>query len=157
MLAHPVFADYMQAYGKGGQRALTEFGALRNLARLYWYTVEFGLIATPAGLRIYGSGILSSAGESVYCLEDPHPNRLHFDLRRVMRTRYRIDRYQETYFVIDDFAELFEATRPDFAPIYREIATLPEIAPDAVLPGERRHGGFGGGKKEGPRVSTARV
>ncbi len=151
MLMNPVFADYMQAYGEGGLKAL-RLGHLQELARLYWYTVEFGLIATPEGLRIYGSGILSSAGESVYCLEDPHPHRLHFDLRRVMRTRYHIDRYQQTYFVIDDFAELFAATRPDFASIYREVAALPEIAADAVLPSERPWR-----KKEGPRVSTARV
>ncbi len=151
MLMNPVFADYMQAYGEGGLKAL-RLGHLQELARLYWYTVEFGLIATPEGLRIYGSGILSSAGESVSCLEDPHPHRLRFDLRRVMRTRYHIDRYQQTYFVIDDFAELFAATRPDFAPIYREIAALPEIAPDGVLPGEHSWG-----KKEGPCVSTARV
>jgi len=151
MLMNRVFADYMQAYGEGGLKAL-RLGHLTELARLYWYTVEFGLIATPEGLRIYGSGILSSAGESVYCLEDSHPHRLRFDLRRVMRTRYHIDRYQQTYFVIDDFAELFAATRPDFAPIYREIAALPEIAADAVLPGERSWR-----KKEGPCVSTARV
>ena len=136
MLMNPVFADYMQAYGEGGLKAL-RLGHLQHLARLYWYTVEFGLIATAEGLRIYGSGILSSAGESVYCLDDPVPHRLHFDLRRVMRTQYHIDRYQQTYFVINDFAELFAATRPDFAPIYREIAVLPEIAADARLPGER--------------------
>jgi phenylalanine-4-hydroxylase len=152
MLMNPVFADYMQAYGQGGLKAL-RLGHLKELARLYWYTVEFGLIGTPEGLRIYGSGILSSAGESLYCLDDPHPHRLRFDLRRVMRTRYQIDRYQETYFVINDFAELFAATRPDFAPIYREIAVLPGIAADAVLPGERDIGL----KKEGPRVSAARV
>ncbi len=151
MLMNRVFADYMQAYGEGGLKAL-RLGHLTELARLYWYTVEFGLIATPEGLRIYGSGILSSAGESVYCLEDSHPHRLRFDLRRVMRTRYHIDRYQQTYFVIDDFAELFAATRPDFAPIYREIAALPEIVADAVLPGEESWR-----KKEGPCVSTARV
>lgn len=153
MLMNPVFADYMQAYGEGGLKAL-RLGHLRELARLYWYTVEFGLIATPEGLRIYGSGILSSAGESVYCLKDPRPNRLRFDLRRVMRTQYHIDRYQESYFVINEFAELFAATRPDFAPIYREIAVLPEIAADGVLPGERsgEHNDAGGriGKKEGP-------
>jgi phenylalanine-4-hydroxylase len=171
MLMNPVFADYMQAYGEGGLKAL-RLGHLEHLARLYWYTVEFGLIATPEGLRIYGSGILSSAGESVYSLEDPVPNRLHFDLRRVMRTQYHIDRYQETYFVINDFAELFAATRPDFAPIYREIAVLPEIAADAVLPGEQAHDEARrlahkkrgsrvstalAHKKRGPRVSTARV
>ena len=127
------------------------------MARLYWYTVEFGLIATAAGLRIYGSGILSSAGESVYCLDDPRPNRLHFDLRRVMRTQYHIDRYQETYFVIHDFEQLFAATRPDFAPVYREIAALPDIAPGAVLPGERDVLTAPPDKKEGPHLSAARV
>ena len=161
LLMNPVFADYMQAYGEGGLKAL-RLGHLRQLARLYWYTVEFGLIATPEGLRIYGSGILSSAGESVYCLDDPRPHRVHFDIRRIMRTQYRIDRYQEIYFVIDDFDELFAATRPDFAPIYREISRLPEIPADRVLPGEREYGtsaqsGLGAGKKEGPHNSAARV
>ncbi|HYU12401.1 MAG TPA: hypothetical protein VEK82_07490, partial [Stellaceae bacterium] len=156
MLMNPVFADYMQAYGEGGLKAL-RLGHLPRLARLYWYTVEFGLIATPEGLRIYGSGILSSAGESVYCLDDPHPHRLRFDLRRVMRTRYHIDRYQETYFVIDDFAQLFAATRPDFAPIYREIAVLPEIAAEAILPDDREYAAFQPRKKEGRCVSTARL
>src|SRR5438270_10775318 len=156
MLMNPVFADYMQAYGEGGLKAL-RLGHLPRLARLYWYTVEFGLIATPEGLRIYGSGILSSAGESVYCLEDPHPHRLGFDLRRVMRTQYHIDRYQEAYFVIDDFQQLFAATHADFAPIYREIAVLPEIAAEAILPEDCAYAGFVSGKKEGPRVSTARV
>jgi phenylalanine-4-hydroxylase len=138
LLMTPVFADYMQAYGKAGLKAL-RLGYLRQLARLYWYTVEFGLIATQEGLRIYGSGILSSAGESVHCLEDPRPRRVRFDLRRIMRTQYRIDRYQETYFVIDGFEQLFDATRPDFAPIYPEIARLPEIPADRILPGERVH------------------
>jgi phenylalanine-4-hydroxylase len=156
MLMNPVFADYMQAYGEGGLKAL-RLGHLDHLARLYWYTVEFGLIATSEGLRIYGSGILSSAGESVYCLEDPRPHRLWFDLRRVMRTEYHIDRYQETYFVIDDYAQLFAATRPDFAPIYREIAVLPDIPAGAVLPEDSEFKDFRSGKKEGPRVSTARV
>ncbi|MBV8492297.1 MAG: phenylalanine 4-monooxygenase [Alphaproteobacteria bacterium] len=156
MLMNPVFGDYMQAYGEGGLKAL-HLGHLGHLARLYWYTVEFGLIATPEGLRIYGSGILSSAGESVYCLEDPRPHRLRFDLRRVMRTEYHIDRYQETYFVIDDFAQLFAATRPDFAPIYREIAALRDVPAAAILSEDREFKGFRGRKKEGPRVSTARV
>jgi phenylalanine-4-hydroxylase len=135
LLMNPIFADYMQAYGQGGLKA-QELGHLQRLARLYWYTVEFGLIATARGLRIYGSGILSSAGESVYCLNDPHPHRLGFDLRRVMRTRYRIDRFQDTYFVIDNFDQLFKATRPDFAPIYREIASLRDFEPGEIAPEE---------------------
>src|SRR3954447_15757083 len=139
LLMNPVFADYMQAYGQAGLKAL-RLGYLRQLARLYWYTVEFGLIATPEGLRIYGSGILSSAGESIYCLDDPRPYRVRFDLRRIMRTEYRIDRYQQTYFVIDGFDQLFAATRADFAPIYPEIARLPDIPPDRVVPGDRVHG-----------------
>jgi phenylalanine-4-hydroxylase len=137
LLINPVFADYMQTYGEGGLKALG-LGHLQRLARLYWYTVEFGLIATEQGLRIYGSGILSSAGESVYCLDDPRPNRVRFDSRRVMRTRYRIDDFQQTYFVIDNFQQLFDATRPDFAPIYREIAALPDIEPDELISSDHK-------------------
>ena len=134
MLADPVFADYMEAYGKGGQRAL-EFGALDNLARLYWYTVEFGLIAEPDGLRIYGSGILSSHGESVFALDDPSPNRIAFDLKRVMRTNYRIDDYQQVYFVIPSFEELHRITvETDFAPLYRALERESDLGPADVLP-----------------------
>jgi phenylalanine-4-hydroxylase len=158
LLMNPIFADYMQAYGKGGLKA-SGLGHLERLARLYWYTVEFGLIATPVGLRIYGSGILSSAGESVYCLEDPRPHRIGFELKRVMRTRYRIDRFQEVYFVIDDFQQLFDATRPDFAPIYSEIAALPDLEPGALLECERRFSPArpAPGKKKGPPLQAAQV
>ncbi len=160
LLMNPVFADYMQAYGQGGLKAL-RLGHLERLARLYWYTVEFGLIATPAGLRIYGSGILSSAGESVYCLDDPRPHRVGFDLRRIMRTRYHIDRFQETYFVIDDFEQLFDATRPDFEPIYREISALSDFEPDALLAGDRQFACSAGspkdGQKNGPLLRAAQV
>jgi len=120
MLANPIFADYMQAYGQGGLRALN-LGTLKNLARLYWYTVEFGLIKSENGLRIYGAGIVSSAGESRYALEDEHPNRILFDLERVMRTEYEIDRFQKTYFVIDNYKQLFDATQQDFAPLYERL------------------------------------
>jgi phenylalanine-4-hydroxylase len=160
LLMNPVFADYLQAYGEGGLKALG-LGHLQRLARLYWYTVEFGLIATEEGLRIYGSGILSSAGESVYCLDDPRPRRLRFDLRRIMRTRYRIDDFQQLYFVIHDFQELFEATRPDFAPIYHEVAALPDLEPTARLDQDREFalGSPNGGsrKKIGPHISAAQV
>ncbi len=139
LLADPVFADYMEAYGKGGLRSL-EFDTLHNLARLYWYTVEFGLMETPEGMRIYGSGIVSSKGESIFSLEDPSPNRVHFDLMRVMRTNYRIDDYQQTYFVISSFDELFEATvRKDFAPVYREIKAETDLEPEDLLESDRIH------------------
>lgn len=137
MLAHPVFADYMQAYGKGGQRALSEFNALENLARLYWYTVEFGLIESAEGLRIYGSGIVSSRAESIYALESPSPNRIGFDLERVMRTDYRIDDFQESYFVISSFDELFCETYKDFAALYRRLALGPTYGPGDVAAGDR--------------------
>jgi len=117
MLAHPVFADYMQAYGQGGLRAL-KHGQLKNLARLYWYTVEFGLIQTSEGTRIYGAGIVSSASESVFALESDVPNRLGFDLLRIMQTEYEIDQFQKTYFVIDSYDQLFDATQQNFGPIY---------------------------------------
>ena len=136
MLMNPVFADYMEAYGKGGLKAL-RLHNLEHLARLYWYTVEFGLISTPKGVRIYGSGIVSSKGESIYCLEDKKPNRIAFDLLRVMRTRYRIDDYQESYFVIDSFERLFDATQPDFTPYYEALEKTTDIEPDAVVEGDR--------------------
>lgn len=136
MLMNPVFADYMQAYGEGGLKAL-RLHNLAHLARLYWYTVEFGLIATPDGIRIYGSGIVSSKGESIYCLDDPKPRRIGFDLLRVMRTRYRIDDYQESYFVIDSFEQLFAATQPDFTPYYAALGALSDLEPDARLAADR--------------------
>ena len=137
MLAHPVFADYMQAYGKGGGRALSEFGALKNLARLYWYTVEFGLIESDEGLRIYGSGIVSSSAESVHAVQSPSPNRIGFDLERVMRTDYRIDDFQESYFVISSFEDLFAETYKDFAAIYAKLADGDSHRPGDILASDR--------------------
>jgi len=134
LLMNPVFADYMAAYGRGGVKA-HGIGpeALVNLTRLYWYTVEFGLIKQADGLRIYGSGIVSSKGESIHCLESPAPNRIGFDLERIMRTRYRIDTFQKTYFVIDSYEQLMEATQPDFTPIYAALAQQDSIPAGNVL------------------------
>jgi len=136
LLFNPMFADYMQAYGAGGLKA-SRLDACELLARLYWYTVEFGLISTPAGVRAYGAGILSSAGELRYSVQSDEPSRVGFDLTRIMRTRYKIDSYQATYFVIDSFEQLFEATAPDFTPIYRQVRELPEIEAGIVLDSER--------------------
>ena len=133
LLLNPVFADYMAAYGRGGVKAHgVSAEALVNLTRLYWYTVEFGLIRQDDGLRIYGSGIVSSIGESIHCLESASPNRIGFDLKRIMRTRYRIDTFQKTYFVIDSFDQLMDATRPDFVPIYAELASKDSLPAGAV-------------------------
>jgi len=118
----------MEAYGRGGVKAhALGPDALQNLTRLYWYTVEFGLINTPEGLRIYGAGIVSSKGESLHALESAAPNRIGFDLERIMRTRYRIDTFQKTYFVIDSFEQLMQATAPDFTPIYAGLADQPHL------------------------------
>ncbi|PPU92794.1 phenylalanine 4-monooxygenase [Xanthomonas albilineans] len=138
LLMNPLFADYMQAYGRGGVKAHA-IGpqALQHLTRLYWYTVEFGLIDTPAGLRIYGAGIVSSKGESLYSLESDAPNRIGFDLQRIMRTRYRIDTYQKTYFVIDSFAQLMQATAADFTPIYTALADQTHLPAGQVQPDDR--------------------
>jgi phenylalanine-4-hydroxylase len=139
LLMNPVFGDYMQAYGRGGVKA-HGIGpdALQNLTRLYWYTVEFGLIRQgDGGLRIYGSGIVSSKGESLHSLESAAPNRIGFDLERIMRTRYRIDSFQKTYFVIDSFEQLIEATAPDFTPIYAKLARQESIPAGTVLEGDK--------------------
>ncbi|VVT24712.1 Phenylalanine-4-hydroxylase [Sphingomonas aurantiaca] len=136
MLADPVFADYLAAYGRGGQRALG-LDALKYLGRLYWYTVEFGLIAEPEGLRIYGSGIVSSYAETRFALDDPSPNRIALDLARVMRTEYRIDDFQQNYFVIPSFDELLRLTvETDFAPLYEELKALPDIPVAQIEPGD---------------------
>jgi phenylalanine-4-hydroxylase len=132
LLTNPIFARFMQAYGDAGAKAMATPGGLRMLSRLYWYMVEFGLIRTPAGLRVYGAGILSSKGETVYSVESPDPQRLSFDLLRVMRTDYRIDDFQQTYFVLDSFEQLFEACyNTDFNPIYRQYGEQPPLAADA--------------------------
>jgi phenylalanine-4-hydroxylase len=132
LLFDPVFADYLEAYGQGGVKA-KGLNALDYLARLYWYTVEFGLIDTPQGLRTYGAGILSSAGELPYCVTSTKPNRIKFDLMRVMQSNYKIDTFQETYFVIDSFKQLFDATAPDFTPYYNELRTRRDLAANEVI------------------------
>jgi len=137
LLTNPTFARFMQAYGAAGPKAIASNG-LKMLARLYWYMVEFGLLATPQGLRVYGSGILSSKSETVYSVESPQPNRIRFDLERVMLTDYLIDDFQQTYFVIDSFEQLFRAAYDtDFGPIYRKYSDTPGIAPSVVLPTDR--------------------
>jgi len=136
MLMHPVLADYLQAYGKGGLRA-QRLGALDQLSRVYWFTVEFGLVAQEEGLRIYGAGIVSSHAETQFALEDPSPNRLKFKLPRVMRTRYRIDDFQETYFVLDSLDDLLRLAEIDFAPFYDAAKAMAEIEPGEVFPGDR--------------------
>jgi phenylalanine-4-hydroxylase len=136
LLFNPVFADYLEAYGKGGLKA-EGLAALDFLARLYWYTVEFGLIETPQGLRTYGAGIISSGGEISYCVESPNPNRIGFDVMRIMQTRYKIDTFQETYFVIRSFKELFDATAPDFTPYYELLRSREPHAPSTVLASDR--------------------
>ena len=133
MLMHPVMADFIQAYGEGGLRA-QRLGHLEQLARVYWYTVEFGLVEENGGLRLYGGGIASSYSESLFCLDSPSPNRIRFDLERVMRTRYRIDDFQETYFVLRSLEDLLELRQIDFAPLYERTAAQPTLVPGDVLP-----------------------
>ena len=132
LLANPAYADFMAAYGRGGQRAMS-LGRLKNLARLYWYTIEFGLIREGDGLRLFGAGIMSSPTETVFALEDASPNRIGFDLERVMRTNYRIDDFQQSYFVIDSFDALLDAAMQDFGPLYERLGGGAEYAPEDVL------------------------
>jgi phenylalanine-4-hydroxylase len=137
LLADPVFADYMQAYGAGGLRAAGK-GVLANLARLYWYTVEFGLIQREGELKLYGAGIVSSYGESVFALDDPSPNRIGFDLQRVMRTNYKIDDYQQSYFVIDSFESLLDATlNTDFDPVYAALSSQSDLGTGDIIDSDK--------------------
>jgi phenylalanine-4-hydroxylase len=136
LLFNPVFAEHMQAYGAGGLKA-HGLGACEQLSRLYWYTIEFGLVRQADGLRAYGAGILSSSGELQHSVRSPAPQRLLLDVLRCMRTRYKIDSYQQTYFVIDSFQQLFDLTAPDFTPLYAQLKTLDELTADAQTPGDR--------------------
>jgi phenylalanine-4-hydroxylase len=136
MLMHPVLADYLQACGVGGLRA-QHLGALEQLSRVYWFTVEFGLVAQREGLRIYGAGIVSSFAETQFALEDRSPNRLKFQLSRVMRTRYRIDDFQESYFVLDSLDDLLHLAEIDFAPFYDAAKTMPEVEAGEIMPEDR--------------------
>lgn len=131
MLADPVFADFMQKYGQGGLRAMRH-GKLHHLARLYWYSVEFGLIQQADGIRIFGAGILSSPEEAKYALESLAPNKIGFEVRRVMQTDYKIDDFQQTYFVIDDFETLQNACYEDFGPLYQSLEALPDLPPNRL-------------------------
>jgi phenylalanine-4-hydroxylase len=136
MLMNPVIADFIQAYGEGGLRA-QRLGTLPLLARVYWYTVEFGLVQQADGVRIYGSGIASSRAESVFALDDDSPHRIGFDLERVMRTRYRIDDFQECYFVLDALDDLLELAHIDFAPLYERVQSMDTLEPGQLLPEDR--------------------
>jgi phenylalanine-4-hydroxylase len=136
LLMNPVIADFIQAYGEGGLRA-QRLGTLPLLARVYWYTVEFGLVRQGEGLRIYGAGIASSRTESGHALEDDSPHRLGFALERVMQTRYRIDDFQECYFVLDRLDDLLQLAHIDFAPLYERARAAPELEPGTVLPSDR--------------------
>ena len=152
MLMNPAIADYIQAYGEGGLRA-KRLGVLEKLARVYWYTVEFGLVKQPDGLRVYGAGIASSATETVFSVADDSPNRVAFDLERVMRTNYRIDDFQESYFVLDNLNDLLELARLDFAPLYERVADASDFEPGDILPTDvvltRGSGRYHAAKRDG--------
>lgn len=136
LLAEETFAKYMQAYGEGGLKA-AKLGMTNKLARLYWYTVEFGLIEEPDGLRIYGAGILSSPTESVFALESASPHRIGFDVKRLLQTHYQIDDFQDNYFVIESFDQLFNETYADFTPLYEELQGKPEYPAGTLLDGDK--------------------
>ncbi|MBB4015879.1 phenylalanine-4-hydroxylase [Chelatococcus caeni] len=134
LLTNPAYADYMREYGRTGLVACDNKG-VKFLARLNWYTIEFGLIRKPEGIKAYGAGIASSYGEAKYVVEDPSANFLAFDLERVLRTGYYIDDFQATYFVIDRFEDLFALMRQtDFLELYTRLRTEPELTPFEIGP-----------------------
>jgi phenylalanine-4-hydroxylase len=157
LLADPVFGNYIEAFGRGGLKA-AKLGTVDKLARLYWYTVEFGLIQEAEGLRIYGAGILSSPTESAFCLESDSPHRIKFDLKRVLQTHFQIDDFQDNYFVIDGFQQLFDETYMDFAPVYAEIANKPEYEPGVLVNSDKVvHQGTGAYAAEADKRRVSRA
>lgn len=156
LLADPTFAKYMEAYGKGGLKA-AGLGMTHKIARLYWYTVEFGLIKEKDGLRIYGAGILSSPTESVFALESQSPHRIGFDVKRLLQTHYQIDDFQDNYFVIDSFEQLFNDTYADFTPLYAELKDKPEFKAGTLAEGDKVvHKGTGEYAAEADKKRAAR-
>jgi phenylalanine-4-hydroxylase len=135
LLFNASYAQHMQAYGLGALKA-HGLGACEQLSRLYWYTIEFGLMHQQGQLRAYGGGILSSPGELEHSVHSPKPQRIALDVLRCMRTRYKIDSYQATYFVIDSFEQLMQQTAPDFTPLYAQLRSLSELAADASQAGD---------------------
>ncbi len=133
MLMNPVIADFIQAYGEGGLRA-HRLGVLPLLARVYWYTVEFGLVKENSALKVYGAGIASSFTETQFAIDDPSPHRIAFSLPRVMRTQYRIDDFQETYFVLDSLEDLLALSKTDFSPLYKQLHSAPTFSPGSISP-----------------------
>lgn len=136
LLLDPAIADFLELYGRAGARAM-ELGALDMLARLYWYTIEFGLVREAGALKVFGAGIISSAGETRFSIEDRAVLRLPFEPVRVMRTGYRIDSFQTTYFVLESLPQLIEdLVGLDFAPLYHAWRHDPPLPADQALPGE---------------------
>lgn len=137
LLTDPVYADYMQAYGRAGWKAMRH-NRLKALGALYWYTVEFGLMLEQGAIRAYGAGILSGPAEAVFAIEGQSPNRVMLDVDRVMRTDYVIDDLQPTYFVIDSFADLYRRTAMrDFDALYAALGPGFTYANTAALPTDR--------------------
>ena len=137
LLTNPAYADYMNEYGRIGLDAVDHKG-VKFLARLNWYTIEFGLIRKPEGIQIYGAGIVSSFGEAKYVVEDPSANQISFDLERVLRTGYYIDDYQATYFVIDSFEDLFDLLKGrDFTAEFERLRTEQPYSPIEILPRDK--------------------
>ncbi|WEK47903.1 MAG: phenylalanine 4-monooxygenase [Candidatus Andeanibacterium colombiense] len=138
MLTNPALADFLVNYGHAGMRA-EALGTTDLLARLYLYTVEFGLVIEHGRLRGYGAGLLSSLSETEHALTSPEVRRVYVDLPRVMRTQYHFDRFQEVYFAIDSFDELLRLTEEtDFASVYARLEGLPPLEPGADCPEDVR-------------------
>jgi phenylalanine-4-hydroxylase len=116
------FAAFVEAYGKAGLKAEASDHAM--LARLFWFTVEFGLVQTDEGIRAYGSGIMSSPGELAYAVESDQPERKPFEVVDVLRTPYRIDIFQPIYFVIESFDQLFDLAQSDLLGHIKEARRL---------------------------------
>jgi phenylalanine-4-hydroxylase len=134
LLMHPAFADYMAMFGQKGPQAVqwdkahpqAVTSASERLSRLYWFTVEFGLVNSPQGLKAYGAGILSSFQETPYAVDSPTPRRLPFEPAAVMRQAYCIDHLQTTYFVLQQYADLFDTAKPGFDTLFDQLVQTPD-------------------------------
>lgn len=108
LLTNQAFVDFLQELSKIGLEYIDNKWAIELLSRVYWFTVEFGLIREADGLRIYGAGILSSAGETLFSLSN-EPKRFEYNVEQILNTPYRKDTFQDRYFIVDSYEQLYES------------------------------------------------
>lgn len=137
LLTVQAYADFVEAYGKLALKANSK--QRKYLFRLFWFTIEFGLIQSPEGLRIMGGGILSSYQETQECLVKKNTGREPFDIDKALRTPYRIDMVQNHYYILENFDQLYTILNADILDRIDKVSELPDLEPEFKLMKDGEH------------------